>query len=163
MPDGNQKALEALIRERNPGLLKLPGDKKRELLNLVGSLVTTQGTLVTAQSFSGPLPPPETLRAYSDIIANGAERIMAMAEQQSRHRMALENQIVTSQVKQSALGQWLALAIALILIGAGIWLTLTGHDTVGGIIFGTTVVGLGSVFVMGKYGQKRNLDQKASK
>ena len=29
---------------------------------------------------SGPLPSPETLRQYNDIVPDGAERIMAMAE-----------------------------------------------------------------------------------
>jgi uncharacterized membrane protein len=41
--------------------------------------------------FSGPLPPPEILAKYNDALPNGAERIVAMAEGQMKHRQALEN------------------------------------------------------------------------
>lgn len=82
MPDGDQKAAEAFVLEKSPGLLKsLSGEKKQELLRLVGSMVISQNAMVTSQSFSGPLPPPEILREYTKVISNGAERIMAMAEQ----------------------------------------------------------------------------------
>jgi len=39
----------------------------------------------------GPLPDPETLRAYDEIIPNGAERLMQLVERQSNHRQALES------------------------------------------------------------------------
>ena len=48
---------------------------------------------IVGQTFSGPLPPPDALKRYSDIIPNGAERIMAMAEEQSKHRRELEKNL----------------------------------------------------------------------
>lgn len=36
----------------------------------------------TMEAFSGPLPPPAMLAQYNDVVPNGAERIMAMAERQ---------------------------------------------------------------------------------
>ena len=36
----------------------------------------------TMQAFSGPLPPPSMLAEYNNVVQNGAERIMVMAEKQ---------------------------------------------------------------------------------
>ena len=47
-----------------------------------------------SSSFSGPIPPPALLQKYNEIIPNGAERILAMAEKQSAHREYLEKRVV---------------------------------------------------------------------
>lgn len=39
---------------------------------------------VLAESYQGPLPRPQDLEHYARVIPNGAERIMAMAERESR-------------------------------------------------------------------------------
>src|SRR5689334_10136460 len=59
---------------------------------------------VQSESFSGPIPPPALLERYNDIIPDGANRIMQMAEQQSTHRMDLEKRVVKNDVLQSRLG-----------------------------------------------------------
>lgn len=38
------------------------------------------------EAFSGPLPPPEVLRGYNDVLPGAAERIFTMAEAQAEHR-----------------------------------------------------------------------------
>jgi uncharacterized membrane protein len=43
-----------------------------------------------SQSFSGPLPHPDVLRKFNEIIPGAAERIIKMAEDQSIHRKELE-------------------------------------------------------------------------
>ena len=53
----------------------------------------------------GPLPDPNTLAEYNNIIPNGAERIMAMAEKQSDHRMKMESEVIHRQMNQSTAGQ----------------------------------------------------------
>lgn len=40
-------------------------------------------------SFSGPLPPPETLERYNQTLPGLAERIIVMAESQHSHRLEL--------------------------------------------------------------------------
>ncbi|MCL2659595.1 MAG: DUF2335 domain-containing protein [Acidobacteriaceae bacterium] len=74
-----------------------------------------------SQSFmysSGPLPPPDVLTQYDQVVPNGAERIMAMAEQQSRHRIELEPRLLTPTlpVRREARGSrlfyvWLRLRV----------------------------------------------------
>jgi uncharacterized membrane protein len=42
-------------------------------------------------AFSGPLPPPNIVSGYDQIITNGADRIMEMAERDQEHVHGLEN------------------------------------------------------------------------
>ena len=111
-------------------------------------------------SHSGPIPDPETLERYDSIIPNGAERIMIMAEEQSKHRRAIETKVVGEQTKSSKRGQIFAALLAVLLIAAGTWAYQTDHDEVSGTIFGVTVVGLVAVFIAGKRQEKKSLQSK---
>ena len=55
-----------------------------------GNPTADTGSLVaqhTAVQFSGPLPDPQNLQRYEQILPGSAERIMAMAETQLAHRI----------------------------------------------------------------------------
>lgn len=64
------------------------------------------GTVVSA-NWSGPLPPPGALQQFNVIIPNGAERIMAMVEQEQAHRIAIESKALRAEVVDtSAVNCW---------------------------------------------------------
>lgn len=113
---------------------------------------------IRVSQHQGPLPAPEQLEAYNQLIPNGAERIMAMAEKQLQHRIEIEKIVVSSQQIQSSRGQIFGLAIGVLGIISGTVLAMFGHEVVGSIIAGSTVVTLVSVFVIGRRGQQRQLD-----
>ncbi len=152
----NNKSIELIELEQelislNPNIFQgLTPKKKNEILRSI-SISTIQ-----ERSHSGPLPDADTLVKYNSVIPEGADRIMIMAEKQQKHRMELENLVIPGHAKQSRLGQWFGLVIGLFGIGCGTFLAYTGHETVGGIIAGGTVVSLVSVFVIGKTIQKSN-------
>jgi uncharacterized membrane protein len=110
----------------------------------------------------GPLPSPDSLRQYEQIVPGLAERIVKMAENQSSHRMDLEQKVVNDQLGESKRGQYFGFAIAVICLVATLYLALQNHDTVAGILGGTTIVGLVTVFVLGKREQKENLSNKSN-
>src|SRR3989338_3375865 len=60
-----------------------------------------RGMLVQHQEFSGPLPPPEVLRQFDQVVPGAAERIIKMAEQQFAHRTELEKKVIDSDIRQS--------------------------------------------------------------
>ncbi len=97
---------------------------------------------------------------YNEAVPNGADRIMVMAEKQSAHRIEIESLVIRSQQEQSGRGQIFGLVIGLFGILAGAAVACLGHDSVGGVIAGTTVVSLVSAFIAGKQRQGRNLSQK---
>jgi len=115
---------------------------------------------VQAFSFSGPLPPPQLLSQYNDVVPNGAERLMKMAEVQQTHRHDLERTVVHGNVKAEHRGQWMGLFISVFVIAAGTYLAATGKQITGGLLVGVDVVALASVFVYGKHVQRRELDEK---
>lgn len=56
-----------------------------------------------AAQWSGPIPAPGSLREFDDIIKDGAERIMRMAEQEQQHRFAMDKANVAGQTRQQEL------------------------------------------------------------
>jgi uncharacterized membrane protein len=117
-------------------------------------------SIVKRTSFSGPLPPPEILNGYNDAVENGAERIMVMAEEQAKHRRELESHAIKEQLRQSKNGQIFGFIIALTLIGVSTLLGFYGQPVLGGILGGTTLVSLVTVFVIGKVTQKKELKSR---
>lgn len=82
---------------------------------------------VQISSHEGPLPPPDTLRAFDDIVPGAAERIIAMAERQSAHRISMESQALGARIGEGKRGQVCAFLISLLGLGGFIYLAATGH------------------------------------
>jgi len=98
---------------------------------------------------SGPLPHPETLRAYGELIPNGAERIMGLVEHESQHRHALEARLISCETRRITRGQWMAFVLTLCLTAAGLYLGATGHDWLAAGLFTTTIGAVVTLFVLG--------------
>lgn len=110
--------------------------------------------------FSGPFPHPDILKGMNEIVPGAAADIIKMGLQQSTHRQQMEHLVIKSQTRQSSTGQWLGFFIALFGLGGSFYLGATGHETTAAIIGGIDLVGLVSVFVIGKSYQKKDLDKK---
>jgi len=110
-----------------------------------------------AQGFSGPLPPPHLLAKYNEAFA---ERIVAMAETQARHRQDLEKKVVFSNSRHELFGQISAVIVAVSAIGGGTYLTLHGKTVEGLVAILGTLASLVWVFIAGKRTQKRELAAK---
>ena len=114
----------------------------------------------TAQTFSGPLPPPALLKEYDIIIPNGAERIIAMVEAQSKHRQELELKVVSSDIKNSRTGLHYGLIIGLTAVVGGVVCTIAGYQAAGSIIGGSGLTGLVSVFVYGSRQRRKEREHR---
>jgi uncharacterized membrane protein len=148
-----QQISELLESEAQDVLKQLSKEKREKLISIVKRYEI-------CRHYQGPIPCPEDIALYNQHIPNGADRIMKMAEDQSKHRMELEKMVVSSQQKQSERGQIFGIVIGVLGIGVGGLLAYLGHDWIGGIIAGTTVISLVSVFVLGKKSQRANLESK---
>lgn len=115
---------------------------------------------VRQESFSGPIPHPELLQGYEDVKQGFAERIVSMAEEQQKHRFECENKMVAGTVSESKRGQWMAFIVAVLFLIAAVVLGLLGHDWLGGIIGGGTLVALVTVFVTGRHSKDKANDGK---
>jgi uncharacterized membrane protein len=116
-----------------------------------------------AAEFSGPLPPPEYLAKYEQVLAGSANRIICMAEQQAAHRQHLEKTIVESNAGIQKWGLGCAFVIAMTAIIGGIWLSFRGMSGAGLTSIITALAALVGVFVYGKHQQKEELKEKSEK
>jgi len=154
-PKEDSKTLEAVIREKAPSVLSsIPEPKRQELARI---------RIEKHESFSmraGPLPDPSELDAYNQIIPNGADRIIKMAENQSAHRIEIETMVVKSQQRQAFAGQLFALILGLSGLGLATYAAVSGQPWFGSVIGGSTLVGLVSVFLYTRHVQRQDLGQK---
>jgi uncharacterized membrane protein len=74
---------------------------------------------------NAPLPPPDELEAYNNIISNGAERIFQMVETQAAHRIDMENRVLEHDISHSRLGLILGFISQLALIIGGVYVAIT--------------------------------------
>ncbi len=116
--------------------------------------------IATHQSFTGPLPPPAILHQYDQVLAGAADRILTMAESQTKHRIGLEGLVVRSDVRKSYIGQGAAFIIAMTGFGIGGWLIYSGHDAAGSACVGTPLLGLVGVFITGNASRREERKEK---
>lgn len=123
----------------------------------------TEITSVTQSvSFSGPLPPPALLAKYNEVIPNGAERIMAMAERQSAHREALEARVVAGNVESQARGSHYAFIICLVTIVGGFVLIGMGKSIMGVSAVVGSLATLAGVFLIARLSQRKERVEKST-
>ena len=139
-----------LPEELEIALQEIPEEKRAKVLQAFLGI-----SIQRSSTFSGPLPPPALLKEYSDTVDNGAERIFQMTEKQSAHRMQLEDHAIREELEQSRRGQSFGFALGVLGLVLATILALMGQETIAGIFGTTTIIGLVTVFVIGKRAQKK--------
>ena len=158
IPQKLEKVIEPVINSP-----QLSNEQKVEQVgNLVAGMIA-----VSQESFSGPMPHPDILRGYKELISDAPERILKMAEQEQRHRIDVEKAMLEQNAKnidEAAIAnkrsQIFAFMLTLLLIIAGVALTVMGFAAVGLTIFGTTIIGVVTVFITGKFAKQPKSEDK---
>ncbi len=130
----------------------IPEEQARKIIQTV--------IMTFERSHSGPLPSPDSLRKYSEIIPNGADRIMKMAEKQLDHRMEMEKKVLRSQLIQSNVGQFLAFAIGISALLVSGYCILHGHEISGSVIGAGGLIGLVTAFIQGRRNQEKEQEEE---
>lgn len=98
------------------------------------------------QEYQGPIPHPDILRGFEEIVPGAADRIIAMAEQQMAHRIDLEKSIVAHAHTRSYCGLAAGVVVTLTAIVGGCCVAPT-QPWAGAVIATSGLAGLASVFV----------------
>lgn len=125
-------------------------NKRPNLPAKANSAPADQAVSVRHEFSSGPLPAPEVLRGYEDLLPGAAERIIRMAEQEQKDSHDIRMIAVRETAADTKRGQYFGIVVALAALGTAAFLGYHGHSTAAGIVGGTTVVGLVWVFVTGR-------------
>lgn len=144
-----KKAVEE-IESANPEIFDGVSQKEEVVQAVIHHCLSIK-SIEYAEMHQGPLPSPRTLKAYGEIVENGAERIMQSAEEQAEHRREIESKVINGQVNQSQIGQIMGFIIAILFLLVGFYLIIHEYEISGVIIASIDLVGLVSVFVIGRH------------
>ena len=108
---------------------------------------------------SGPIPSPQILQQYNQIVPDAAERIMRMAEKQSDHRIDLERKVVDSNIIKSYVGMGLATIIAVYGLYIAKEISVNGNPWAAAIIAALDLGGLISVAIYNVLSQRKEREQ----
>ncbi|MCP4115428.1 MAG: DUF2335 domain-containing protein [Desulfobacteraceae bacterium] len=138
------------------------GSKQHVTRSISESLVASQ--------FQGPIPPPELLAGYDDVVPGAADRIIALAEKETAHRHEMEKKVLDAEVKvisnearEIFLGQIFAFLIGTTTVLAGVYAAVHGAQITGSLIGTSGVVGLVSVFILGRKNSDSSIDNQSTK
>lgn len=99
---------------------------------------------MTLAEWRGPLPPPDVIAAYNDIIPNGAERLFRQFEIEASERRAANRRQQRYKLYDMLAGRGSALVFALAALGVAAFAVYKDMPVAAGIIGGTSlVVGIG--------------------
>ena len=132
----------------------MSSEEKRETIAMLQAAVEVS-------RYSGPLPRPEDLAKYEQVLPGSADRIIRMAEQQATHRQNLEKLVVESNTGIQKWGLVCAFVIALSAIVGGVLLSLKGMSGAGLASIIGALAALVGVFVYGKSAQRKELREKS--
>lgn len=109
-----------------------------------------QVTRTLEQSFEGPLPHPQILAEYNKIAPDLVERIITMAESETKHRHEIENSVLRANVWEVRLGQVFGFLIGIFIMSAAGYCAIHGAQIAGAIIGSSGIAGIVSVFIAGR-------------
>ncbi len=128
--------------------------------------VTAIKSQLLKQNFQGPIPPPELLAGYDQIVPGAAERIISLAENETSHRHMMEQKALDAEIAglkseagDTRIGQVFGLIIGLTTVIAGTYAATNGAPITGGVIGTSGVAGLVSAFIVGRKGRPNDENQ----
>ena len=100
-----------------------------------------------SQSYSGPLPMPEDLEKYDQVVPGAAERIIRMAEKEMQHRHESDNRMMKSVIRTTAVSILFAFLSVVILSFLVYYALYRGYDKVAGAIAVGSIAAVAGVFI----------------
>lgn len=106
--------------------------------------------ITRASSWSGPLPSPDSLREFEEIVPGSADRLITMVEKQGNHRMEIEKRVVDGESKRAWVDLLARHIITLVGLVASILLVVFGYTPAGVILTALTTLFAVVSFLIGK-------------
>jgi uncharacterized membrane protein len=89
----------------------IPAEVLSELPPQVQAQVQQQILTISAQQWSGPLPPPEALEKYDKVIPGSAARLLQLTEKEQVHRHTMDQNVLATKAGDVKRGQYLGFLI----------------------------------------------------
>lgn len=130
-PENSRQAAAKRALDQRSGSVSGPSPGQPRVAQGRPVSVITAETHIQNHEFSGPIPPPDLLKAYRDVVPDGADRIIRMAEKEQSHRHSIESRIVEIRSRGELLGQIFGFTLGLSAVVGGLWLVNSGKQVTG--------------------------------
>lgn len=100
--------------------------------------------------YAGPIPHPDHLRQYEEIVEGSADRLIKMAENQSEHRRNQEDNILNAEIKNVNRGQIFGFILLMTCLIGGFILIAFDKNGMGIAAIITAVAGFALSYFYGK-------------
>lgn len=94
----------------------------------------TAWTSLAKQNTENLIPTPEAFSKYEKVIPGGAERILEMAEERSKHDIEVEKKILATDVRMAKVEQIMLYLLAIVAFGLGGALLVMGKEVAGLVV-----------------------------
>lgn len=119
-----------------------------------------EARIMRAEShFIGPIPPPDVLGKYEQLIPGSADRIIRMAEKQNNHRLGLEKMMIQGNISRSDYGLKWGYSIAVVFAIGGFYLVIIGKEISGWVALAGAVL----PSVIARFGAKKQQTKELDK
>ncbi len=113
-------------------------------------LIYAEQMLEVSERWTGPLPRPDDLRGYDEVVPGSAQDIVTAFKEQGEHRRKQENRVVLHREIRSYIGQTMGFIIAIAFLLVSAWLINGGHELAGAALGTLDLGALVAVFVYGR-------------
>ena len=124
----------------------------------IRSIVLQELSVARSDFFSGPLPHPDHLKEYENILPGSADRLIRIVEEEAPHRRQIDVMITNSNTKLEARGQVFGFIIAMTALIGGGYLIESGQSVWGISVPIAAIAGLSGLFVWKARKRKREPD-----
>ena len=102
-----------------------------KLRNKVQAESNSKEKLEITQEYHGPIPHPNIIKQFEEILPGSADRILKLSENEQKHRQNLEKKAVDHQIRIETLGLLFGFILALIIIAGGVYLLINDKSAKG--------------------------------
>lgn len=108
------------------------------------------GVTVSSTTTDSPLLPIEQIARLKDLVPDRVDWVFVQTEHESDARRSENRRINSMMFIERMAGLVFALLIALIGLGAAVYLAMNDHEVTASVIGGGTLVGLVAAFIAGR-------------
>jgi len=155
------------ISKSNPDFATLSPDSQENIVNGISSVVRR----VYIRKYSGPLPHPEVLEGYENVVPGSAQQIINNMIKESEHRRKMEEKALDNAALFTKSGQKKGFILAVLGILSGlaiIYFTAQIENSaasITGVLSGTLISGSSLATIILRFidvGQRKNNEQYES-
>jgi uncharacterized membrane protein len=100
------------------------------------------------------------LAKYNDVLENGAERIFAMVENQSAHRIEIEKKAIEADIARGKSGLRAGIGLMLLAVGIAVYLLYIEQVAAAVIVIIGVVAFIGGAFIYGTISQRQERKER---